>query len=331
MKPSIVDKVDAVTKIGEERITGGLQPPPKSVKIELTGRCNLRCKYCGVATRKNQPKKDMELDFFKRITVDMRQSGVEEIGVFYLGESFMAPDLLIQAVEWCKELEFPWVFLTSNATLAAPDYVYELMEAGLDSLKWSTNFRSPSHFRTMTGASGKLWGRAIDNIQKAFVIRNRHKFKTILSASSIIFYDDEQFKKMKGFVWSHIAPHVDKHYWLPTYQMGMASEKIKKELGVDATVGNMGRIDDTTMLPNRAPLPCWAVFTEGHVRVDGGLSACCFGADDRFDMGTLNGVNFMKEWNSERFQALRAAHIDTLKVGPKALEGTPCRICVTQG
>lgn len=322
-----------MTKIGEERIqTGGFQPAPKSVKIELTARCNLRCKYCGVASRSKQPTRDMSLDFFKRITTDMRQAGVEEIGVFYLGESFMAPDLLIDAVKWCKqELGFSWVFLTSNATKANPDDVFTLMELGLDSLKWSTNFRSPAHFRAMTGASGKLWGRALDNIQRAFELRNRHKQRTILSASSIIFYDDEDFKKMRAFVKDHVAPFVDKHYWLPTYQMGMASEKIKRELGVDATIGNMGRIDESTMLPNRAPLPCWAVFTEGHVRVDGGLSACCFGADDRFDMGALDGQNFMREWNSERFQALRRSHIETLTIGSKALMGTPCQVCVTQG
>ena len=332
-QPSITDKVDAITKIGDERIqTGGFQPAPKSVKIEITARCNLRCKYCGLSSRAKQPTRDMPLDFFKRITTDMRQAGVEEIGVFYLGESFMAPDLLIDAVKWCKqELAFPWVFLTSNATRAYPEFVNPLFGYGLDSLKWSTNFRSPGHFRAMTGASGKLWGRALANIQDAFYIRSKLKAKTILSASSIIFYDDDQFKKMRAFVKDHIAPYVDRHYWLPTYQMGMASEKIRKELGVDATVGNMGRIDERTMLPNRAPLPCWAVFTEGHVRVDGGLSACCFGADDRFDMGILDGKNFMDQWNSPKFQTLRDAHIATMRDGSKALENTPCRTCVTQG
>jgi hypothetical protein len=37
----------------------------------------------------------MDLSLFKRITKEMRDAGVEEIGVFYLGESFMAPNLLV--------------------------------------------------------------------------------------------------------------------------------------------------------------------------------------------------------------------------------------------
>ncbi|MDP7264359.1 MAG: radical SAM protein, partial [Candidatus Thermoplasmatota archaeon] len=149
----ILQKVDAVTKIGEDRIeAGGAQDAPKSVKIEITGRCNLRCSYCALHTRKNQPTEDMDFEFFRKITTDMKDSGVEEIGLFYLGESFLAPDLLVECIEWCKGLGFEWVFLTSNATKANPGIVERVMEAGLDSLKWSANFGSGEQFTKVTGS-----------------------------------------------------------------------------------------------------------------------------------------------------------------------------------
>ena len=328
-RPLIVDKIDAVTKIGEDRIAaGGIQPPPKSVKIELTSKCNLRCKYCALRTREvGQSGSNMSLNFFKRITEDMRTCGVEEIGVFYLGESFMAPELLIKAVEWVKkELGFRWVFLTSNGTNARSDHVEAVMDAGLDSLKWSVNFYNETQFEEISGGQGKMLWKMVENIQQAFLVRNE-KYHTILSASSIL-YDDAQHELMQGFLEKNILDWVDHHYWLPMYSMSLYQSKIKKDTGYLPTIGNMGRIDESTMRPNRQPLPCWAAFTEGHVRVDGGLSACCFGADDRFDMGKLDGTNFMKEWNSEKFQRLREAQIATLKEGPDALVGTPCRVCV---
>ena len=325
----ITQKIDEVTKIGEDRIAcGGIQPPPKSVKIEITNRCNLRCKYCNLRNRKGVSQKDMHFDYFKAITSDMRACGVEEIGLFYLGESFMAPDLLIKCAEWCKkELGFPWVFLTTNGTMAFPDVVETLMALGLDSLKWSINSWSADQFKAVTGGSGALFDSIANNVRDAFKVRQEHGFKTLLSASSIM-YDEEQVSNINRYLTRYINGFVDKHYWLPMYQMAMYKEEVKKKLGYVPTTANTGRIEEETMMPNRDPLPCWAVFTEGHVRADGGLSACCFACDGTFDMGHLNGKNFIEEWNSEAFQALREVHIRTMDEGPRILLDTPCKVCV---
>ena len=325
---SIVDRIDAVTKIDPIRFKmGNIQPAPKSVKIEITARCNLRCKYCAVRTRDKQPKDDMDFYFFQKITEDMRISGVEEIGLFYLGESFMNPKLLVECTEWCKKIGFTYIFLTSNATCADPDVVNVVMSAGLDSLKWSINGANLEQFQKITGGSKKLFNKALENIKEAWGIRNEYGYKTMLSASSIL-YENEQKEKMQGLLNEYVIPYVDKHYWLPLYQMSMYADKVIQDTGYTPTHGNMGRIDEATMKPNRKPLPCWSAFTEGHVRVDGGLSACCFGADDNFDMGQLDGTNFIRMWNSKKFQILRESQLKTLTVGTSILRGTPCEVCV---
>jgi uncharacterized Fe-S cluster-containing radical SAM superfamily protein len=325
----ITNKIDAVTKIDDIRIQmGGIQPPPKSVKIELTANCNLRCKFCAVGMRTIAPPPDMDLEFFKKITEDMRISGVEEIGLFYLGEPFMNTRLLIKCCEWVKkELKFPYVFLTSNATLATPDKVRAIMDAGLDSLKWSVNFSDGEQFKTITNKSPELFEKAIDNIQSAWIEKITGNYDTMLSASSIL-YGAEQKAKMEPFIQTEIKPYVDRHYWLPLYQMSMYKDYMEKMLGYTPSAGNVGRLDDETLEPLRKPIPCWSAFTEGHVRADGGLSACCFGADDRFDMGILDGRNFMRMWNSIRFQHLREAQLRTITEGQEALKGTPCQVCV---
>lgn len=325
----ITDRIDAVTKISDVRLQmGGTQPSPKSVKIELTARCNLRCKYCAVGMRTEAPQKDMELYFFKRITEDMRMSGVEEIGLFYLGEPFMNTELLCSAADWVKnKLKFPYIFITSNATIAKPAVVKELMGIGVDSIKWSVNFADKYQFGNFTLSKSNLFEEAIRNIQDAFKIRNENGYETKLAASSILYGDDQKIN-MDEFLKKEIIPYVDKHYWLPLYQMAMYQEHVKKAIGYVPTAGNMGRLDDKTYMPTRKPLPCWTAFTEGHVRVDGGLAACCFGSDSKFDMGVLDGCNFMRTWNSPLFVKLREAHIRTITEGQNALKGTPCEVCV---
>lgn len=327
----ITQKIDAVTQIGDERIkAGGFQPVPKSVKIEITARCNLRCKYCALRTRKSTPQKDMDFDVFKAITTDMKDAGVKEIGLFYLGESFMKPDLLVDCARWCKqELGFDWVFLTSNGTTAYPSVVKSLMEAGLDSLKWSLNSWCAKQFTEITGGPAAMFDSIANNVQDAYKVRKEGGFKTLLSASSIL-YDGVQVANIRRYLYERINGFIDKHYWLPVYQMAMYPEEVKKNLGYVPTMANTGRIEEKTMMPNRNPLPCWAVFTEGHVRVDGGLSACCFDCDGTFDMGRLDGGNFMEEWNSDKFQKLRETHIETITKGPNVLLDTPCKVCVGQ-
>ncbi len=326
---SITERIDAVTQISDIRVQmGGIQPAPKSAKIEIVGRCNLLCQYCAINTREKQPKKDMDFLLFQRITEDMRISGVEEIGLFYIGESTLNPSLLLKCINWTKrELGFPYVFLTSNATVCDVDFVGEIMREGLDSLKWSVNFANVEQFMKITKAHPNMFNQAIKNIKDAWQERYHCGYSTILSASSIL-YADEQKNEMESFLNDNIRPYVDKHYWLPLYQMRMYKKHVEEIMGYIPTAGNMGRIDETTMLPNRKPLPCWSAFTEGHVRVDGGLSACCFGSDSKFDMGLLDGTNFVRQWNSPKFQTLRKAQLATLTEGQDALRDTPCHVCV---
>ena len=316
MSGMITERIDSITKI-TERYLKAVVPAPKSVKIELTGRCNYRCGFCALRSRKQQPKGDMDLDLFKRVTTEMRQAGVEEIGVFYLGESFMAPALLLDAIKWCKqELSFPYVFLTTNGSMADGLTVARAMKAGLDSLKFSVNAADPEQFEQVMGVKGSLFETALQNLMAARIVRDENGYKCGLYASSIR-YDGEQQARMERLICTRVRPYVDEHYWLPLYSMGSLATQREEELGYRPTAGNQGRLGAL-----RDPLPCWSAFTEGHVTADGMLSACCFDADSRWTMANLNEVSFMDGWNSDAFQALRRAHL------AKDVTGTVCEQCV---
>ena len=141
------------------------------------------------------------------------------------------------------------------------------MRAGLDSLKWSVNAADSSQFKKIMAVSGKLFERALGNIEAAWNIREQKGYKTGLYASSIR-YDGEQQKKMEALLERRVKPFVDEHYWLPLYSMGAFATQREAELGFRPTAGNQGRIGAL-----REPLPCWSAFTEGHVTAEGKLSA----------------------------------------------------------
>lgn len=316
---TITKRIDNVTEIPEEyRQT--ILPPPPSVKVELTSRCNHACKYC--AHGRGYSKKqwsDMDFELFKRIAKQIRDAGVEELGVFYIGESTLYPRL-VDAVKYAKQIGFPYVFLTTNGVLMTEKKARELMEAGLDSLKFSVNYFTPQQYWTLTGMAFSVFDRIVENIKKTYEVREEGNYKTRLYASSIMYWDptmyDSEYQEAEKFLDEHIRPYVDEHYWLPLLSFGDSPTQTRVN-GGQAMVGNPGRLGNM-----RPPLPCWAVFREGHVTHDGKLTACCFDASDSWVMADLKEVDFMKGWNSEEFQKLREAHLKG------NVRGTPCERCI---
>lgn len=315
---TITDRIDSITHIPVSYQIP--KPPcPKSVKIELTGRCNYRCGFCALRMRDCQPKvsDDMSLEFFQRITTEMFDAGVKEIGLFYLGESLMAPLLTVEACRWLKQdLGMPYVFLTTNGSLANPGVTYDLMDAGLDSLKFSLNAYGMNQFEQVMGVKSKWYKKALRNLKRAYDIRETHGFDTKVYASSIQ-YDGQQKERMETLVRQQIQPFVDEFYYLPLYSMGAVATEREAELGYRPTAGNQGRIGGLVK-----SIPCWSCFTEGHVRCDGVVSLCCFDADGRFEIGDLHTDKWMDIWHNEAFTSIREAHL------AENLEGTVCAECV---
>ena len=309
---SITTRIDAVTGIPAAYLHSTL-PAPRAVKIELTSQCNYRCGFCAHRLRMKD-RGEMDRGFYERVVGEMVDAGVEELGLFYIGESFMC-EWLPEAIRFAKERGIRYAFLTTNGSLATPRRVRDCMRAGLDSLKFSMNNADEAQFAAIAGVKAKLFRDSIANLKAAHEVREAGNYKCGLFASSIQ-YDGEQQERMMALV-DEILPYVDEHYWLPLYSMGSLATQREEQLGYRPIAGNQGRVGAL-----REPLPCWSAFTEGHITHDGKLSACCFDAGDKWVMADLNEVPFMEGWNSHAFRSLRAAHLR------KDVSGTICEDCV---
>ena len=308
----ITSRIDAVTRIPANYLTAA-PPAPRAVKIELTSECNYRCGYCAHRLRLKK-RGEMEWGLYTRLVGEMVDAGVEELGLFFIGESFIC-DYLADAIAFAKGRGIRYAFLTTNGSLATPDRVRQCFEAGLDSLKFSMNNADVWQFQTIARVKGQLFDDSITNLKAARKVRDEGRFACGLYASSIR-YDGVQQERMQKLV-DEILPYVDEHYWLPLYSMGSLAKDRERELGYKPIAGNQGRLGAL-----REPLPCWSAFTEGHITHDGKLSACCFDAGDRWTMADLTQVSFAEGWNSFEFRKLREAHLR------KDVTGTPCQDCV---
>lgn len=305
---SLTEHLDAVTELTDEYLS--VTPPaPKSVKIELTSRCIFDCSFCARNIRNDTPG-DMDRALYMDIVIELHEIGVKELGLFYLGESFLV-DWLPMAIAFAKDTGFNYVFLTTNGAAAGPEKVHDCMAAGLDSLKFSLNWADREQFEAIARVKPDLFDTALRNLASAREMRDAGGFKTRLSGS-YIRYDGAQGVKMAALV-DRVRPYLDEVYELPLYNQGASVENPDWEF----SQGNRGRMGAL-----REPLPCWSIFTEGHVNRRGKVSACCFDHDERFVMGDLTDTTFMDVWHGVKFQELRKAHL------LKDVTNTVCEKCV---
>lgn len=286
-------------------------PVPRSAKIELRTGCDLACSFCSVA-RHPRAARVMEPSLFRRIAADLRASGVERLGLFYMNEPFL-DDGLAQSIRIAKaELGFPYVFLTSNGLAATQEKLRECFEAGLDSLKFALNFSAPEQMASAQ-ASAHAHASIVAHVQGARAIRDEVAARTghycRLSGSSLEYGHDQ--RETMAPLLARLARALDEHYWLPLFGRDDWAP------GAASAPASASR---ARLLPK--PVPCWTLFTEAHVRADAELSACGLDASARFAMGNLRDLPFVRAWHSPAFQALRAAHLGG------ELAGSVCARCL---
>jgi radical SAM protein with 4Fe4S-binding SPASM domain len=251
----------------------------------------------------------MPWDMFTRLIDELSENGVEEIGLFYIGEPMMAAKKLPDAIKYVKSKGIGYVFITTNGALATPERLKPLMEAGLDSLKFSYNYTDGIQIKEVAKVKEDNYEKLVENIKSARKLRDDNGYKCGIYASSILF-DSYQGKQMEKSV-EKIIDFVDEHYWLPQYSFG---GQVNTKLQVR---GNPGRYDRM-----RKSTPCWAVFKEGHVTAEGAVSLCCFDTHESWVCGNLKDMSFMEAWNSSMAQELRSKHLSG------DVHGTACEKCV---
>ena len=88
-------------------------PAPRAVKIELTSQCNYRCGYCAHRLRLKS-RGEMEWSLYTRLVGEMVDAGVEELGFFFIGESFIC-EWLAEAIASLAESMSGVMPLTRNS------------------------------------------------------------------------------------------------------------------------------------------------------------------------------------------------------------------------
>ena len=296
------DQVDGIRKrikeIEQVESYSLICPTPKSVKIELASICNLKCSFC--FNQYGERKGLMALEDYRNIIQQLVDLRVREVGLLFLGESTMNPNL-VEMIKIAKELGVPYLFLTTNGVLVKDDLMKDIVDSGLDSLKWSINHATRGEFLQETGVDA--FDIVIDNIKKTAEYARQSGSKINLYASSTVYDIDNIPGEMQAFVNNHIKPFVREHYFFNINNQG-------------------GLIKDNHFSSdycNRLPVvPCPRIFNNSYITSDMKVASCCSAFTNDFIIGDLKKKSFAEIWNSETMINLRRCHLNN------NLENTIC-------
>ena len=282
------------------------RPPfPKKAKIEITTRCDLKCYYCKLTH--NNPQKEMPEFLVKKILQDLKNIGVEHVGLFWMGEPLFNKKLS-EYIKFAKMIGIQYVFITTNGRMAVPERIKDLIESGIDSIKFSINSSTREKYYNTTKVDA--FDQVMKNLKSLKKIRSLSKKPRIIASSIFSPSNEEEFYKIN----SMIKPYVDNHYPIHIYG---DSNIIKND--------NDYKIIKNSKKESRAlqsMLPCWSLFAEPHINYDGKMGSCYCDNDEKHVMGDLKKNSLMEVWHSEKFVELRRKHLI------KDVSGTSCEDCI---
>ena len=278
--------------------------PLKGLHIELSNICNHQCLFC--ANRKMTRKKGyIDEDFLKRILKEAHEEGFLDVGFYANGEPFVSKNLS-EYVKWAKEIGYKYIYIDTNGAAATFDKIKEVIDAGLDSIKFSINGTNPENYELIHGRND--FDKVIDNLKQTYEYKKKigRKLNVFVSIAVTKYIENtiEVFvEKLKKYTDDIICNSViEMGGYIPE-----ELEKLKTVTSNDFTEGMQ--------------VPCYQLWKGLFITYEGYVTACCADFQNYFVYADLNNTSIKDAWHNEVITELRRKHLE------KKVAGLPCVQC----
>ncbi|MBI5557297.1 MAG: radical SAM protein [Deltaproteobacteria bacterium] len=269
--------------------------------FELANACNHRCFFCALA---DSTRKAHILDFslMEKLLRQAFLMGIRSVGMYGCGEPFIVPDLARRVV-LAKKIGFTYVYVTTNGGLATKERLREVLDSGLDSLKFSINAGTVATYKEVHGKDD--FEKVLDRVRFASTY-NKEKLngRVILSVSCVnSIKNDREIEKLQEI----LRPYIDEFV----------------AYGMNNQTGHKNNDSIRGSLKSRPQaLPCPMIFNRIHIQSEGYISACCEDYQNYLAISDLHFATIENVWKGDVFNNLRVRHLRG------DVSGTLCDTCV---
>ncbi len=280
-----------------------LEPPfPRSnFLIELSNACNHACIFC---THQKMRRKigRINRDLCYDILQQAYDLGTREVGFYATGEPFIITDLH-EYIKKAKEIGYTYVYLTSNGALATPDRIRQVIDAGLDSIKFSINAPQRKLYKFIHGHDD--FDTVMNNLKylNSYRKESGKNYKIYVTGILTKFTENLQHKYHEVF-----ADLCDQVVFKYVYNQGGYMPEIDSLLRCNC--------DKETYRRCNLPFDAISVTYEGYLSIENA------DYENMLVVADLNKVSLKEGWYGEKMKEMRRKFMED------NLGGTLCDGCV---
>lgn len=299
-------KARAKTIWGSDRSVEYVERPPlpRNMLVELSNGCNHACVFCANPLMKRGVGR-MDGALLERVMAEAAANGCEEIGFYTTGEPLIHKQL-DHFTATARDLGFGYIYISTNGALATPERMRRLLDAGMNSIKFSINAGTRETYAMIHGRDD--WDTVMGNLKALSEYRAETGKAVSLSVSCVVTRQSEGEKEALR---DAVGDWVDEIYFVPSGNQ-TGNMAAAQTLFVGEASASGGRGDGGT-----CPLP----FMRLHITVEGYLTLCCTDYQNYLAVEDLNGQSLMDAWHGPHFIEARRRHLE------QRLEGTLCGNC----
>lgn len=278
---------------------------PKNMLMELTNLCNDSCLFCA-NSKCTRIKRTIEPELAERVIKEAYDLGTRELGFYQTGEPLLDKNLE-RYISLAKKLGYEYVYITTNGALCTKERATSIINAGIDSIKFSINATNPKDY---------------------LLIHGKNEFDRVLE--NLIYVDElrKKLRKKVSLYISYVATRYTtegKEFFENKYQQYVDDILFFDCRNVGGTMKN--EIDACLSAPSEAGVhsesdACFMVFNRLHITCEGYLTLCCVDYQNYLAVADLNTESLKEAWNNSYACELRRKHLE------HNLKGTMCYNCL---
>ncbi len=322
---------------------------PKTIQIENTNRCNLKCVMCSHRYHPPKCSSDMPLDDFKRIVDEIADLGaLHTVHIQGLGEPLLHRDFTTM-VQHVHNLGLRTHTIT-NMTVMTPDMAAALVKSGLNLLAVSLDSMNQEMVAFIRqGVHFDVLSRVLDNIALVRSAKELHESITpeievyMLAMRATLPELPDMVEKLSHLGIRRLCLQnidvngLEQEEWLPNGQplsqqslRSLSKEECRqvvlemRSLSTETFEVVPPHLYDEDNVVDPAELgivTCLDLWERPAIALDGVVTPCCYTISSKsLNMGNLNQHSFREIWFGEAYRQLRLQHLTGRPPGP-------CRGC----